>query len=106
MFFIFQNREIESQDRQRSHMQKFIDRFRFNAKRASLVQSRIKSLQKLPMLEAIASDPTLQFEFKEPEPIPAPVLKADEVGFKYGYISFLKLSLRRTIFPFSTLFKK
>lgn len=29
------------------HMQKFIDRFRFNAKRASLVQSRIKAIQKM-----------------------------------------------------------
>jgi ATP-binding cassette subfamily F protein 3 len=29
------------------HMQNFIDKFRFNAKRASLVQSRIKAIQKM-----------------------------------------------------------
>jgi ATP-binding cassette subfamily F protein 3 len=33
------------------HMQKFIDRFRFNAKRASLVQSRIKAMQKMELVE-------------------------------------------------------
>lgn len=32
------------------HMQKFIDKFRFNAKRASLVQSRIKAIQKMELV--------------------------------------------------------
>ena len=31
----------------RAHIQAFIDKFRFNAKRASLVQSRIKALERL-----------------------------------------------------------
>ena len=37
-----QQREAESVEMRRKHMQKFIDKFRYNAKRASLVQSRIK----------------------------------------------------------------
>jgi ATP-binding cassette subfamily F protein 3 len=31
-------------------MQKFIDKFRFNAKRASLVQSRIKAINKMELV--------------------------------------------------------
>jgi ATPase subunit of ABC transporter with duplicated ATPase domains len=37
----------EAQDAKRKHMQAFIDRFRFNANRAALVQSRIKALERL-----------------------------------------------------------
>ena len=39
------------------HGQAFVDRFRFNAKRAALVQSRIKAIERLADVETIASDP-------------------------------------------------
>ncbi|CAG0883790.1 unnamed protein product [Darwinula stevensoni] len=42
-----QQREYEAQQQLRAHVQEFIDRFRYNAKRASLVQSKIKMLEKL-----------------------------------------------------------
>ena len=42
-----QEREYEAQQIQRKHMQQFIDRFRFKAKRAALVQSRIKQMEKI-----------------------------------------------------------
>ena len=42
-----QQREYEAQMEYRRHVQEFIDKFRYNAKRASLVQSRIKQLEKL-----------------------------------------------------------
>ncbi len=42
-----QQREYDAQMELRKHMQEFIDKFRYNAKRASLVQSRIKQLEKL-----------------------------------------------------------
>jgi len=37
--------------------QAFVDRFRFNAKRAALVQSRIKAIERLADVETIADDP-------------------------------------------------
>lgn len=40
-------RAVETQEAKRAHVQQFIDRFRFNAKRAGLVQSRIKALGKM-----------------------------------------------------------
>ncbi|KAK7063138.1 ATP-binding cassette sub- F member 3 [Halocaridina rubra] len=42
-----QQREYEAQAQFRAHVQEFIDKFRYNAKRASLVQSKIKMLEKL-----------------------------------------------------------
>ena len=39
-----QQRQYSSQQSKLSHMQSFIDKFRYNAKRASLVQSRIKAM--------------------------------------------------------------
>jgi len=66
-----------------SHMKEFIDKFRFNAKRASMVQSRIKAINRLPLLDDILSDPTLSFHFEDPEPLPAPMLLMDEANFEY-----------------------
>ena len=37
-------------------LQSFIDKFRFNAKRASLVQSRIKALERMEVLEEVGND--------------------------------------------------
>ena len=42
-----QQREYEAQQQLREHVQEFVDKFRYNAKRASLVQSKIKFLEKL-----------------------------------------------------------
>ncbi|KAK9161064.1 hypothetical protein Syun_007405 [Stephania yunnanensis] len=39
-----QQKALETNEKARAHMQDFIDKFRYNAKRASLVQSRIKYL--------------------------------------------------------------
>lgn len=42
-----QQREYEAQMQLRQHIQEFIDKFRYNAKRASMVQSRIKMLERM-----------------------------------------------------------
>lgn len=48
-----------------------------------MAQSRIKAINRLPMLEEIISDPTLAFQFSDPEPIPTPILQMDEACFSY-----------------------
>ena len=60
-----QQREYESQQEYRKHVQEFIDKFRFNAKRASLVQSRIKMLEKLPVLEQVVTEAPVTLRFPE-----------------------------------------
>ncbi|KAF3774212.1 hypothetical protein EJ110_NYTH53615 [Nymphaea thermarum] len=53
----------------------FIDKFRYNAKRASLVQSRIKALERLGHVDAVVNDPDYKFEFPTPDDRPgAPII--------------------------------
>nr|CAB3503490.1 unnamed protein product [Digitaria exilis] len=52
-----QQKAFETNEKARSHMQAFIDKFRYNAKRASLVQSRIKALERMEHVDAVVSDP-------------------------------------------------
>ena len=66
------------------HMQSFIDKFRANAKRASLVQSRIKALNKIEIVEEILEDPTCIFVFPVPEKLNPPILRLDNVDLGYG----------------------
>lgn len=76
-------RTFEAQQKKMSHMQDFIDKFRFNSKRASLVQSRIKYLNKLDKVEKVLEDPTTVFMFDEPEKLRPPIVRIDEGGFGY-----------------------
>lgn len=43
---LVQQRQHETQMAKINHMQEFVDKFRYNAKRASLVQSRIKAIER------------------------------------------------------------
>lgn len=45
------SRQRESQQAEISHYQKFVDKFRFNAKRANLVQSRIKAINRIELVD-------------------------------------------------------
>jgi ATP-binding cassette subfamily F protein 3 len=66
------------------HMQGFIDKFRANAKRAGLVQSRIKAMNKIEIIEEILEDPTCIFVFPVPEKLNPPILRLDNVDLGYG----------------------
>ena len=72
----------EAQERTRAHMQNFVDRFRANSKRASMVQSRIKAIGRMETLAEILEDPALKFSFPDPEPLSSPVLQLVDVGFR------------------------
>lgn len=67
-----------------AHVQEFIDKFRYNAKRASLVQSRIKALQKMDLIEEVVDDPSCVFIFPNPEKLRPPLLKIEEGLFGYN----------------------
>ncbi|EFO83451.1 CRE-ABCF-3 protein [Caenorhabditis remanei] len=91
-----QQREYESQQQLRQHTQEFIDKFRYNAKRAPMVQSRIKMLEKLPVLLPVELESDIHFKFPECEVLSNPVLQLDEVSFRYNDDSpylFRKLNL-------------
>lgn len=75
---------FESNERSRAHMQSFIDKFRYNAKRASLVQSRIKALDRLGHVDEVINDPDYKFEFPSPDDRPgAPIISFSDASFGY-----------------------
>ncbi|KAG6468533.1 hypothetical protein ZIOFF_073221 [Zingiber officinale] len=67
-----QQKAFEANEKARAHMQAFIDKFRYNAKRASLVQSRIKALDRMGIVDAIINDPDYKFDFPTPDDRPGP----------------------------------
>jgi ATP-binding cassette subfamily F protein 3 len=73
----------KTQAKKVAHVQEFIDKFRYNAKRASLVQSRIKYLNKLEKVEQIMEDPTTIFMFETPNKLRPPLVRIDNGHFGY-----------------------
>lgn len=82
-------RQKAAQVKKIDHMQSFIDKFRANAKRASLVQSRIKAMNKIEIIEEILEDPTCIFVFPNPEKLNPPILRLDNVDLGYGSSNIL-----------------
>ncbi|KAK0414550.1 hypothetical protein QR680_011489 [Steinernema hermaphroditum] len=78
-----QQREYEAQQQLRQHTQEFIDKFRYNAKRASMVQSRIKMLERLPVLKPVEYEADVVLHFPDCEVLQNPVLQLDEANFQY-----------------------
>lgn len=79
-----QKKQFTSQQDKLAHMQSFIDKFRYNAKRASLVQSRIKAIQKMDLIDEVLEDPSCVFIFPTPEKLRPPLLKIEEGYFEYN----------------------
>ncbi|KAK4636177.1 hypothetical protein CLAFUW4_02110 [Fulvia fulva] len=77
-------REYETQMAQRAHLQAFIDKFRYNAAKSSEAQSRIKKLEKMPVLEAPESEYTVHFKFPEVEKLSPPIIQMSNVTFGYS----------------------
>lgn len=79
-----QLKAFEANERTRSHMQSFIDKFRYNAKRASLVQSRIKALERMGHVDEVVNDPDYKFEFPTPDDRPGPpIISFSDASFGY-----------------------
>jgi ATP-binding cassette, subfamily F, member 3 len=78
-----QQREYENQMALRKHLQTFIDKFRYNAAKSSEAQSRIKKLERLPKIEPPEAETALTFKFPEPERLPLPILRMNDMAFGY-----------------------
>ncbi|CAF0956787.1 unnamed protein product [Rotaria sordida] len=79
-----QQREYEAQKEYRDHIQVFIDRFRYNANRAAQVQSKLKLIEKLPVLRPVEKEHEVHFRFPDPEPLNGTILQLDDVAFAYS----------------------
>lgn len=74
----------DRQDRERKRVEKFIDRFRYKASKASQVQSRIKQLEKIAEVSQIRAMPKLRFSFPKCESSGEVVLRGEEITRSYG----------------------
>lgn len=77
-------REYEKQMAERAHLQAFIDKFRYNAAKSSEAQSRIKKLERMPVLEAPEAEYSVHFKFPEVEKMSPPIVQMTGVSFGYS----------------------
>ncbi|AET38419.1 putative AAA family ATPase GCN20 Ecym_2714 [Eremothecium cymbalariae DBVPG len=76
-------REYENQMAYRKHLQEFIDKYRYNAAKSQEAQSRIKKLEKLPVLEPPEEEKSVNFKFADCEKLSPPIIQLQEVSFGY-----------------------
>lgn len=82
---LVQQRQHEAQMVKVQHMQEFVDKFRYNAKRASLVQSRIKAIERETVVEAPEEEEKgFSFQFEDCGQLGRPVIQIEGVTFGYG----------------------
>ena len=84
-----------NEDRKRAHAEAFINRFRAQASKAKMVQSRIKLLERLPKLEGLADIQSLDFEFRHAAFAAKTLLEARNVSFGYtaDHLLFRQINL-------------
>ena len=69
---------------------KFVDRFGAKATKAKQAQSRLRSLEKIDMVDAIISDRTISFSFPKPNNLGTSMLTINKVDAGYNEIPILK----------------
>lgn len=78
-----QQAAAKAYERTASHLQAYIDRFRYKATKARQAQSRIKMLEKLQSVEPVLAKNEWRFSFLQPEKVPQHLITAE--GLACGY---------------------
>ncbi|MCF6271676.1 MAG: ATP-binding cassette domain-containing protein [Rhodobacteraceae bacterium] len=73
----------KKQDRERAHMQSFVDRFKAKASKAKQAQSRVKALERMKPIAAIVGDTVASFNFPTPEELSPPIVRMENVSVGY-----------------------
>ena len=74
---------FEKQQRERAHLQKYVDRFRAQATKARQAQSRIKALERMETIAAAHIDNPFSFSFRECGAAPDPLLQLEDAAAGY-----------------------
>ena len=74
----------KNQQREISEMKDWINRFRSNVKKASMVQSRVKQLEKMERIEIPREEKKIFFRFPPPPPSSAKVITVKNLHKAYG----------------------
>jgi ATP-binding cassette, subfamily F, member 3 len=85
----------EKQQAQREHLQEYIAKNSARASTAKQAQSRQKALAKLQPIAELIDDPSLSFDFPDPDELRPPLITLDLASVGYGETPVLqKLNLR------------
>ena len=75
-----QQAAFSKQQEKVAHLQRFIDRFKAKASKAKQAQSRVKALDRMTKLAPILTSADFEFEFREPQSLPNPMIVMDDVS--------------------------
>jgi ATP-binding cassette subfamily F protein 3 len=78
------NRAIEGQKEQAARIERFVERFRYKSSKASLVQSRIKQLEKMEIYEREEPGKIVKIKFPEAPRSGYEVIRARSLSKRYG----------------------
>ena len=78
-------RVYQAYQSKRAHMMEFIEKFRANAKRSTMVQSRIKTVEKMDAEapEPVEIDAVWRFSIPNAAPVSPPIIAINDVSFDY-----------------------
>jgi len=78
-------RAYQAYQTKREHMMEFIEKFRANAKRSTMVQSRIKTVEKMDAEapEPVEVDAVWRFSIPNSPPLGPPIISINDVTFDY-----------------------
>ena len=85
-----QQAEYNKQQRNITHIQSYITRFRAKATKAKQAQSRLKALERMQTISPAHVDSPFHFSLFEPEKLPNSLLHMEHVDAGYGDTSILK----------------
>jgi ATP-binding cassette, subfamily F, member 3 len=78
-----QSAAYAKQQRQVAHLESFITRFKAKASKATQAQSRIKQLERMQLVAPAHADSEFSFELPEPDRLPSPLIRFDNVSAGY-----------------------
>jgi len=79
----------EKSQAERAHLQSFVDRFKAQASKARLAQSRMKRLAKMAGTEAVRAERSFRIQFAEPARLPHSLIRLNHVEAGYGSVKIL-----------------
>lgn len=74
---------FEKQQRERAHLQSFIDRFKAKASKAKQAQSRVKALERLEAQAPAHAASPFHFEIRSPKHLPNPLVTLEQADLGY-----------------------
>jgi len=83
-------KKVKNQQTEIQRQKDFINRFRGNVKKASLVQSRMKDLEKMEIIKLPPQEKKIFFRFPPPPPGSAKVIELQNVSKSYGNVQVFK----------------